>query len=310
MANTVGPAAQRVLAAMLRGGDDRATSVKLLLDALAHAREIGRLGSRAGATRSQLLGWIGEGTRGARPGVMESERDATPTPRSRQRTQTRLATTSTSCIDARRERGVTITTGEIFAALPDLEPDTDELAAIYERIQPRGIEVLDEIAEELQREDERRARSATSRVERPPAVAPRRRSHGRRAAAPGCARRGRRGHATPAPRPERTEGGSFDPVRMYLKEIGKVPLLTGEQEVTLAKRIEAGRARRPSGSRPSRDLLADERARSLAGRRRRRRARQAAAHRGQPPPRRVDRQALRRARAWRCSTSSRRATSA
>ena len=31
-----------------------------------------------------------------------------------------------------------------------------------------------------------------------------------------------------------------DPVRMYLKEIGKVPLLNSEQEVALAKRIEAG----------------------------------------------------------------------
>ncbi|MBI4728177.1 MAG: RNA polymerase sigma factor RpoD [Acidobacteria bacterium] len=31
-----------------------------------------------------------------------------------------------------------------------------------------------------------------------------------------------------------------DPVRMYLKEIGKVPLLTAADEVTLAKKIEAG----------------------------------------------------------------------
>ena len=40
---------------------------------------------------------------------------------------------------------------------------------------------------------------------------------------------------------------SNDPVRMYLREIGRVPLLTAAQEVSLAKRIERrDMARRPS----------------------------------------------------------------
>ena len=118
----------------------------------------------------------------------------------------------------------------------------------------RGIKVLDEIAEELELEDQRRARCAPPRRpnRRPRADAQPSTASTDRAASsrPGATRShadasDERERATPQ-RPRgraastHTEGGSFDPVRMYLKEIGKVPLLTAEQEVTLAKRIEAG----------------------------------------------------------------------
>jgi RNA polymerase primary sigma factor len=38
--------------------------------------------------------------------------------------------------------------------------------------------------------------------------------------------------------PKRSEGSPDDPVRMYLKEMGSVPLLTREEEVEISKRIE------------------------------------------------------------------------
>ncbi|HEX6595934.1 MAG TPA: RNA polymerase sigma factor RpoD [Acidimicrobiales bacterium] len=46
--------------------------------------------------------------------------------------------------------------------------------------------------------------------------------------------------AAAAAKESRAGGGSSDPVRTYLKEIGKVDLLDGSQEVELAQRIEAG----------------------------------------------------------------------
>ena len=44
-------------------------------------------------------------------------------------------------------------------------------------------------------------------------------------------------------------GATADPVKDYLKQIGKVPLLNAEQEVELAKRIEAGPVRRGEAGR-------------------------------------------------------------
>jgi RNA polymerase primary sigma factor len=143
-----------------------------------------------------------------------------------------------------KERGF-VTTGEIFAAFPGLEPETAELAAIYSGISARGVQVVDEIAEELEREDQRRATPEARPSHRGRGSEPGRSSGvvTRPGAAPGTkepvSRLGKLGE--PAARSERAgEIGSFDPVRMYLKEIGKVPLLTAEQEVTLAQRIEAG----------------------------------------------------------------------
>src|SRR5438552_11455817 len=90
-------------------------------------------------------------------------------------------------LDQVRERGF-ITTGEIFAAFPDLEPDTNELRELWDMFESRGIKVLDEIAEELQREDQRRAGAPRSEPE-PGVAEPRRRGAEHREHRPGGAGR-------------------------------------------------------------------------------------------------------------------------
>ncbi len=140
-----------------------------------------------------------------------------------------------------KERNGTITSAEVFAAFPDLQPETGELLTIYATIEAAGVAIQNEIVEEIELEDSLRTaasaptarRRATDRRHTPPVTRP------------GGATGLRQGssifdddfndRATKAP-----SEGSLDPVRMYLKEIGKVSLLTGEQEVRLAKRIEAG----------------------------------------------------------------------
>ncbi len=107
-----------------------------------------------------------------------------------------------------RARGsVTITTGEIFSALPKLEPETDELAAIFERIQASGFDIIDEVIDDIRREDELRARGdepVALPVVAPAPVAP------PAAARPGASAAPAR-HSRTAARPDRSEGGGFDP---------------------------------------------------------------------------------------------------
>jgi RNA polymerase primary sigma factor len=139
-----------------------------------------------------------------------------------------------------RERG-TVTSGEVFAAFADLEPDTAELSSIYTRIEAQGVKIMDEIRAELELEDQQRfVGDDTTTRRRPNEHRP-----GGAVTRPGAAASRRLSYDdddNALARPLRPSGefGSFDPVRMYLKEIGKVSLLSGEQEVMLAKRIEAG----------------------------------------------------------------------
>lgn len=107
-----------------------------------------------------------------------------------------------------REKG-TLTMGDIVAGLKDVELSSDQMDGVFVYLSEAGVEITDEAEDDLEE---------TSAAEENP------------------------GSAKPAR--DEPDGANKDapgdPVRMYLKEIGKVPLLTGAQEVFLAKRIEAG----------------------------------------------------------------------
>ena len=114
-----------------------------------------------------------------------------------------------------KDRGNKLTYGELLDALQAMDIPTDQIDAVYELIGQENVDLVndkkaadggDAVASEDEEEDEE---------EEEPHKAP---------------------NALAVP-----EGVAIDdPVRMYLKEIGRVPLLNAAQEVSLAKEIEQG----------------------------------------------------------------------
>lgn len=137
-----------------------------------------------------------------------------------------------------KDRGF-ITSGEIFAALTNLEPSVEVLASIYAGLKDANIEVVDEIHDELKREDERRLRDVPVAVDRRKEG-----NKGKKTSTDDSKKDStivqNSGTVSPLYLTTSSSSSTFDPVRMYLKEIGKVALLSSDQEIRLAKRIEAG----------------------------------------------------------------------
>ncbi|HET8574718.1 MAG TPA: sigma-70 family RNA polymerase sigma factor [Candidatus Paceibacterota bacterium] len=99
-----------------------------------------------------------------------------------------------------KERGF-VTYDEILSALPSVEEDVSFLDELYERFHEAGVDVLESGGLLDFNEDDLVYESS--------------------------------GRAIPS-------GSSYDSIQMYLKEIGKYPLLNAAQERELAQRIEAG----------------------------------------------------------------------
>jgi len=113
---------------------------------------------------------------------------------------------------------------QLMKVLESIELNHDVIAQVIEIVRAEGIEYIDEVVAEIEAEQEGVTRTA---IEVPPAGSRRRRRPRSLARA-----------LSPPTSPDGT--ASADSVRLYLKEIGRVPLLTGAEEVDLSKRLEAG----------------------------------------------------------------------
>ena len=118
-------------------------------------------------------------------------------------------------VEQGKERGY-VTIDDILAVFPEAERDLDQLEEVYSSLLAAGIAYLDDVSEGEDPADEDLAEIEASQVR---------------------------------DKNDLAAIDADDSVGLYLKEVGRVPLLTAEQEVSLAKRIERGRRARESMAR-------------------------------------------------------------